>query len=173
MKKPIYALFIVLALTALIVTPVLAGYAISPKIIVGQNIEDGMYAGVVKITGNADGSLTFVFMVKGAQGFCLTDAAIHTGLSLDDFPQNNGGAIPGQFDHQLDFNGCIAKYTYTIQDPAGEHGDNVYIAIHVNAILPDGTQETGWVVRCGDLWGAQFPGNNWSAWIMFPEVAWY
>jgi hypothetical protein len=145
-----------------------AGYTISPTILAGQNIN----VGSVKITGNADGSLTFDFMLKGGQGYCITDAAIHVGLLLDDFPQNPGGAIPGQFDYKYDFGGCVSAATVTISDPPGDKGD-IYIAVHVNVYGPDGQQETGWVVRCGDLEGAQFPGRNWSAWISFPADAWY
>lgn len=171
MKKILYATLMSLLITVMITTPVFAGYTISPKILAGQGI-DGVFVGVVKITGNADGSLTFGFMLKGGQGYCIKDAAIHVGLTLADFPQNNGGAIPGQFDYKYDFGGCITNAVVTIVDPVGYKGD-IYIAIHVNVIMPDGTQETGWVVRCGDLEGGQFPGKNWSAWIWFPTAAWY
>lgn len=167
MKKLFHSLLVAGVLAVLIVTPVLAGYTISPKILAGQTI----FAGVVKITGNPDGSLTLNYMLRGGAGFCMTDSAVHVGLSLDDFPQNSGGAIPGQFDYQYDFNGCVSTFTATIADPPGYKGD-VYIAIHVNVTLPDGTQETGWTVRCGDLEGGQFPGSNWSAWIWFPTAAW-
>lgn len=171
MKKILYATLMALLITVMITSPVFASYTVSPKILAGQGI-GGTYVGVVKITGNADGSITFQFMLKGGAGFCITDAAIHTGLSLADFPQNPGGAIPGQFDYQYDFGGCISNVIITIPDPAG-YKDNTYIAIHVNVFGPDGFQETGWVVNCGNLEGGQFPGNNWSAWLRLPVNAWY
>jgi hypothetical protein len=168
MKKLLHSLFIVTMLAVLVITPVLAGYTISPSILAGQNT----HVGVVKITGNADGTMTLDFMLKGGQGYCITKWDMHAGLTLNDFPTNNGGAIPGQFDYHSDFEGCVTKDTFTF-DPPGDKGD-VYLAIHVVVYggLEDFDEETGWVVRCGNLQGAQFPGNNWSAWILFPTAAW-
>jgi len=170
MRKVVYISIAAVLLMALLPASALAQVSentISPKILAGQTD----FAGVVKITGNADGTLTFAFMLRGGAGYCMTDAAIHLGLSLDDFPQNSGGAIPGQFDYKYDFDGkCVTGLTTTIPAPGGKV--DTYIAVHVNVILPDGTQETGWVVRCGDLEGAQFPGSNWSAWILYPARAW-
>lgn len=170
MKKILYAITMTLILSAMVTTTVFAGYTISPKILAGQG--DALdFEGVIKITGNADGSLTFYPMLK--TGWCVTDMAIHIGLSLDDFPQNDGGAIPGKFDYQYDFGECITRVpAFSIADPPGDKGD-IYIAIHMNVYGPDGVQETAWVVRCGDLEGAQFPGANWSAWMFFPAAAWY
>jgi hypothetical protein len=171
MKKLIYSMFIVMVLTALVITPVFAAWgehmSINPKIMVAQTI----WAGNVRVTGNLDGTMTFQIMLKGGQGYCFTEAAFHAGLSLDDFPQNNGGVIPGQFDYQLDPAGCISSYTMTI-DPPGEYGDPVYIAMHFVVNGPGFEGETGWTVRCGNLEGGQFPGNNWSAWLLFPSVQW-
>lgn len=171
MKKILYATLMALLITAIITTPVFAGYTISPKILAGQS----NFVGVAKITGNADGSLTIEFMVSGGEGYCITDAAVHVGLTLADFPTNKGGAIPGQFDYQYDFGGCTAHPpTITIADPVGYKGD-IYLAIHVNVYniyMPD-YQDTGWIVRCGNLEGANFPGNNWSAWIFMPAEVWY
>ncbi len=168
MKKGTWISIAVTLLLILLPMTTFASYTISPQIMAGQN----QSAGVVKITGNPDGSLTLVYMLKGGAGWCMTDSAVHTGLTLDDFPQNSGGAIPGQFDYQYDFGGCVKGATVTIADPAGYKGD-LTIAIHVNVIGPDGQQETGWVVRCGNLEGGQFPGSNWSAWLLFPAAAWY
>jgi hypothetical protein len=167
MKMRLYSFIIAGLLLVLIVTPVLAGYTISPTILAGQTTN----VGVVKVTGNADGSLTLVYMLKGGQGWCMTETQVHVGLSLDDFPQNNGGAIPGQFDYKEQFDPCTSNFTLVIYDPPGDKGD-VYIAIHLVVIGPGGQEETGWVVRCGNLEGGQFPGNNWSAWILFPAAAW-
>lgn len=168
MKKGTVVSLLVTLLLVLLPLTAFAGFTISPTILAGQTTN----VGVVKITGNADGSLTLVYMLKGAQGWCMTDSAVHLGLALDDFPQNPGGAIPGQFDYQYDFGGCVKTATVTIPDPPGDKG-NVYIAIHLSVYGPGGVQETGWVVRCGNLEGGQFPGSNWSAWLLFPSNAWY
>jgi hypothetical protein len=177
MKKLAYFTIVVAMLLALLPATAFGlwegGYTISPKILAGQT----NWVGNVKITGNPDGTITFDFMMKGGQGYCMTDWALHAGLSLADFPTNNGGAIPGQFDYHSTFTGCITSDSITI-DPPGVWGDPVYLAIHVNVWqkLPDGTlvnQQTGWTVRCGNLEGAQVPGNNWSAWILFPTAAWF
>lgn len=166
MKKILFALLVSGILTSLLVFPA-AAYTISPKILAGQNT----FVGVVKITGNADGTMTLNFMLQGGLGYCMTEWAAHAGATLDDFPTNDGGAIPGQFDYKSTFSGCVTRDSLII-DPPGGFGDDVYLAIHVVVNGPDMVGETGWVVRCGDLEGAQFPGNNWSAWILYPAKAW-
>lgn len=166
MKKGMLVSVLVALLLALLPLTTFASFTISPAILAGQTTN----VGVIKITGNADGSLTLTYMLKA--GWCMTNSAVHLGLSLDDFPQNAGGAIPGQFDYQYDWGGCVKAATVTIQDPPGDKG-NVYIAVHLNLYGPNGQQETGWVVRCGNLEGGQFPGSNWSAWLLFPANAWY
>jgi hypothetical protein len=163
MKKLLYSIVLVLALTALIAVPVFAATTISPTILVGQHEN----AGSVKITRNGDGTMTLEWMLKGGQGYCMTEWQVHAGASLADFPTNKGGAIPGQFDYKSSFTGCVARDTLTI-DPPGDVTDDVFLAVHIVVITPDGDEETGWVVRCGDLEGAQFPGRNWSAWVYFP-----
>ncbi len=166
MKRVLFSLFILFLLTTLITTTAFAG-SVSPTILAGKTIN----VGTANVTGNPDGSFTIRLFIR--QGYCLTDAAIHSGLSLADFPQNRGGAIPGQFDYKNDFGGCVSHPpTITIDDPAGGFGDKVYIAIHVNVYGPDGQQNTGWVVRCGNLEGGQFHGKNWSAYFIFPANAW-
>ncbi|NLF12547.1 MAG: hypothetical protein GX597_12240 [Anaerolineaceae bacterium] len=164
-KGTLVSIFVALLLVLLPLTA-FASYTLSPRILAGQN----QFAGVIKVTGNADGSLTLVYMLRA--GWCMTDSAVHTGLSLDDFPQNSGGAIPGQFDYQYDFGGCVNSATVTIADPAG-YKEHTYVAVHVNVYGPDGAQETGWTVNCGDLEAGQFPGSNWSAFFQVPVNAWY
>lgn len=167
MKKLFHSLFVSGLLTVLVVTPVLAGYTISPRLLAGQT----EFAGVVKVEGKAD-FITFTFMIRGGAGWCMDDFAVHIGDSLDDFPQNSGGAIPGQFDYQMDPAGCVTAYVYKI--PTGAwYGQNIYIAIHANVYGPDGVQQTAWVVNCGDLEAGQFPGSNWSAYFRLPANAWY
>lgn len=167
MKKLGYSVIVVLLMTVMITSTALAGHTISPTILAGKNEN----AGVVKITGNSDGTMTLEWMLTGGKGYCMTEWAVHAGASLDDFPTNKGGAIPGKFDYKSHFSGCIAKDSLTI-DPPGGKGDPVYIAIHIVVITPDGDEETGWVVRCGDLEGGQFPGKNWSAWLLFQGSDW-
>jgi hypothetical protein len=103
----------------------------------------------------------------------MTESAVHVGLSLADFPQNNGGAIPGQFDYKTDHTGCIRGFTYQIPVDSAWYGNEIYIATHAVVTGPDGQQETAWAVNCGNLEGGQFPGSNWSAYIIFPANAWY
>lgn len=174
MRKALYSILVTVILSVLIFTTAFAGDVVAPKIVAGKGkVGSDGYVGIVRVTGNPDGSLTLDFRLKRPEGFCITDAAVHTGLSLDDFPQNKGGAIPGQFDYKYDFGGCVFQVTKTIEDPAGEWGDFLYIAIHVNVYGPDGQQNTGWVVNCGKLEGGQFPGKNWSAFFRFPANAWF
>lgn len=169
MKKILHILFVVGVLTAMITTPVLAGTTISPRLLAGQT----NFAGVIKVSGYPD-YLHFVFTIRGGAGWCMTDAAIHVGLSLDEFPQNAGGAIPGQFEFQYDFGGCIVGATIDVPITGrGWYGNWIYVAVHANVIGPDGQQETAWTVNCGDLEGNQFPGNNWSAYFRYPANAWY
>lgn len=175
MKKILYATVMALIITAMVATTVFASYIISPRILFGQTL----FGGVVKVTGNSDGSITLDYMIAGGQGWCMTETAIHVGLSLDDFPMNSGGVIPGQFDFKYDFGGCITGFTTTIFpdpiEPQWAYLDSVYIAIHVvgdNATLGK-YGETGWVVNCGNLEGGQFPGRNWSAYFRLPSNAWY
>lgn len=175
MKKIFYAMVMALVITAMVTTTVFASYVISPRILFGQT----MFGGVVKVTGNSDGSITFEYMIAGGQGWCMTETAIHVGLSLDDFPTNPGGVIPGQFDFKPDITGCITSFTITIfpdpVEPQWAYLDSVYIAIHVVGDNPTSGMygETGWVVNCGNLEGGQFPTNNWSAYFRLPTNAWY
>lgn len=165
MKKRLYSIFIAVILTSMVMSTALAGTTLSFKIIAGQT----QLAGIVDITPEDNGDLTLNF--KLLKNWCMTDAAIHTGLTLEDIPQNNGGAIPGQFDTKLNFGGCVNTFGPVTIDPAGFKED-VYIAIHLNVFDRYGVQETAWVVKCGDIEGGQFPGSNWSAWLLFPAKAW-
>jgi hypothetical protein len=165
MKKSAVSLTIVALLVALTTTTALA-YPIQPRLLAGQS----GFAGVVRITGDAN-FLTVTFMLRSGQGWCLEESAVHVGLSLDDFPQNKGGAIPGKFDYKADHD-CARGYTYVIPVDPAWYGNQLYIAAHAVVIAPDGTRETGWAVNCGNLEGGQFPGRNWSAYIIFPANAW-
>jgi hypothetical protein len=167
MKKVTYSLFIAALLAILVTSTALAGYTISPRLLAGQT----GFAGVVKITGDAD-FLTIEFQLRSGAGWCLEESAVHVGLSLDDFPQNHGGVIPGQFDYKADHN-CASGFTYQIPTDNAWYGNQIYIATHAVVTGPDGQQETAWAVNCGNLEGGQFPGKNWSAYIIFPANAWY
>jgi hypothetical protein len=102
----------------------------------------------------------------------MTESAVHVATSIVDFPQNNGGAIPGQFDYKTDHDGCVTSFTYEIPVDSTWYGMQIYIATHAVVIGPDGVEETAWAVNCGNLEAGQFPGNNWSAYTEFPANAW-
>lgn len=163
MKKSAVSLTIVALLVALS-TATVFGYPIGPTLLAGQTAR----AGHVRITGNAD-SLTVEFRM--VRGWCLEKTHVHVGLSLDDFPQNKGGAIPGKFDYKADHD-CARGFTHNIPLQDGWYGNAVFIATHAVVTGPDGQRETGWAVNCGNLEGGQFPGRNWSAYIVFPANAW-
>jgi hypothetical protein len=127
---------------------------------------------VVQIYGNQE-TLTVHFFLRAGAGWCMNESAVHVGLTLDEFPQNNGGAIPGQFDYKTDHSYCVRGYTYQIPVKPEWYGNQIYIATHAVVTTPDGGQETAWAVNCGNLEGGQFPGSNWSAYIVFPRNAWY
>lgn len=167
MKKLISSLMIVVLLAA-IPTTAFAGFTISPRLLAGQ----AGFAGVVKITGDAN-FLTVEYMLRSGAGWCLTESAVHVGDSLDDFPQNKGGVIPGQFDYKTDHDGCVKGFTYQIPVDPAWYGKEIFIATHGVVTTPDGGEETAWAVNCGNLAGGQFPGSNWSAYIIFPANAWY
>lgn len=170
MKKLLYSFVILLVLTALVTTPVLASYTISPRLLAGQT----MFAGVVKTTGYND-YLHLEIQVRGGAGWCMTASQVHVGLSLAEFPQNSGGAIPGQFDYKQSYGSCITTATYNIPIAGkGWFGQRIYIAVHAVVNGPNGlVGETAWAVNCGNLEGGQFPGNNWSAYYQLPANAWY
>ena len=159
-------------IVALLAAPLTAyaSYTVSARLLAGQT----EFAGVVKVTGDAN-NLTVSFMLRGGAGWCMTESAVHVGLSLDEFPQGPGGAIPGQFEFQADHEGCVASYTYTIPvEGRGWYGNWIYIATHAVVNGPGGlVGETAWAVNCGNLEGGQFPGRNWSAYFRFPANAWY
>jgi hypothetical protein len=125
----------------------------------------------VKASGD-ESFITLEFMLRAGEGFCITESSAHVGLSLDEFPQNPGGAIPGQFDFKTDHDGCVTSFTYQIPVQTAWYGNPVLIATHAVVVTPDGDEETGWAVNCGNLEGGQFPGKNWSAYFVFPANAW-
>ncbi len=145
-----------------------ASYSISPRIVTWNRVD----VGVVKVTGNADGSLTLDYMLKGAQGWCMTQSSVHVGLTPYDFPLSEIGAMPKEFDYQYSFGSCVASATRTIVDPPGDKG-SLYIAIYVEVVNPDGGRQTAWVWGCPCLPGGKFPGRNGSAYFVFPSQAWY
>ncbi len=172
MKKILYSSLIALLVLMMMTISASAGATFGAKIIAGQQY----YIGTFWVSGNADGSLTLQLdmTTNDVGGWCITDAAIDVATSLSDIPQNKGGAIPGKFDYKFNFGGCINGYrTIHIDKGDWNHGDLLYIAIHVNAYGPDGQQETGWAVNCGQLQSLQFPGKNWSGYAWLPAEFWY
>lgn len=168
MKKLLYSLFIVIAVAGVMASTVLAIPWVQPAIMVGQNTE----AGRVNIVGD-ENFLTLTFMPFVNDGWCMTETHVHAAASLEEFPQNKGGAIPGQFDFKFEHDGCITHFTLQIPVDPEWYGEDIFIAIHTvffNRIT--GEEETGWTVNCTDLWDNQFPGRNWSAYSEFPANAW-
>lgn len=170
MKKLLLALVIV-ALFAIVFSTTASAYTVGATLVTAQ-VNDPTQAeatGYVHIE-NDDDYIYVKYWMKA--GYCVYDMAVHVDQDLADFPQNNGGAIPGQFEYKYD-NGCVGEYTFKISlaDESLEIGDTVIIAAHGVVRFPDGTEETGWGARCGCLTGAQFPGNNWSAYIEYPVHA--
>ncbi len=156
MKNMFFALIIIVMLAALFPAMVTA-HGASPSLLAGQN----EFAGIVQVSNDAD-YLTVRYWPKA--GWCLNETHLHVADSLEAIPQNRGGAIPGKFDYKNDHD-CAREFTYVI--PLDwPIGTKVYIAAHAVMTGPDG-EETAWAVRCGDLEGAQFPGANWSAYIMY------
>ncbi len=166
MKKLIVPLIVVALLATLFPATVSAGYTISARLLAGQT----EFAGVVRVTGDAN-LLTIEFALRGGEGWCMNESQVHVATSLDDFPQNKGGAIPGQFDYKTDHD-CVTGFTYQIPVQTGWHGNQIFVAAHAVVIGPDGQEETGWAVNCGNLEGGQFPGRNWSAFTVYPANGW-
>lgn len=183
---------ILVALLVLLPMTAFASYTVSPQIVV----EQGVSAGVVKVTGNADGSLTLDYSLKGWAGWCIRYSAVHVGLTLDDFPMGKVGASPIRFDYQFPFGECggpvgpnivaapcttysfnyqggpmmcVTSATRVIEDPPGDR-DALYIAIYGIMTNPDGEREIGWAMNAD---GGLFPGRNGSAYFVFPANAWY
>jgi hypothetical protein len=99
---------------------------------------------------------------------------VHVATSLGDIPQNkNGNPKPGQFDYKGS-HGCSNGHTYVIPLESGWRDSSIplFIAVHTVVTGPDGVEETGWAVRCGNLGATQFPGANWAAYLVFTPDAW-
>jgi len=164
-KKTIVAILV--AVLLLLPITAFASYTISPTVVTWGKVD----AGVVKVTGNADGSLTLNYMLKGWDGWCMTHSSAHVGLTPQDFPLSAIGALPKEFDYQYDFGSCVSSATRTIVDPVGDK-QSLYMAIYVVVVSPEGQRQTAWVVGCPCLPGGKFPGRNGSTYFVFPESAW-
>lgn len=176
MKKFLFSLVIALLLSTMFV-PAAFGYNIGPTIYFGQDI----IGGYMQVTPNADGSITLEYMMKGWVGWCMTESAVHVGTSLDDFPTNpTGNTIPGHFDFKVygPDAPCITRLTVTIRpdevDPQWEHGDHIYMAIHIVADNPKlGLyEETGWSVRCGTKEEHYFNYDKWAGGLWLEIFPW-
>jgi hypothetical protein len=169
MKKIFFSLLIVGMLATLFTSTVLAGYTISATLYAGQN----EVAGFVKIWNDVD-NLYVQIQMKGGAGWCLNKSQVHVATSLGDIPQNkNGNPKPGQFDYKGS-HGCSNGHTYVIPLESGWRDSSIplFIAVHTVVTGPDGVEETGWAVRCGNLGATQFPGANWAAYLVFTPDAW-
>jgi hypothetical protein len=182
MKKFTLALLAAALLTAMIATSVFAGIQ---GYVIGATLYGGQTANKVGFTRiwNDEDSLNVYFMMRGGAGWCLEEAGVHVGATLDDFPltSNGGNLIPGHFDYKADMGGCVRDFLFEIPlaDLAAKGifpgmEDDFFMAIHAVAFNRyTGQQETGWSVRCGDLDGQQFPGPGWEGYIRFTPDAWY
>jgi hypothetical protein len=162
MKKYGFLFLIVILTASFLTTP---AYAIGPTLYAGQN----QIAGYVQITDDGT-DLTVQIIMKGGEGWCLKEASVHVADELADFPlTGSGNPKIGQFDWKIDYgDNCVNGATFVIPLPASPSNSDIYIAVHAVVVGPDGQEETGWAVRCGDLWGAQFGGSSWAAYIWYP-----
>lgn len=180
MKRITSALLIVVLLLTFITSAVVAewqGYVISATMYGGQTANK---VGFAKIWNDAD-NLNVYFMMRAGAGWCISEYHVHAGLTLADFPMTStGNLIPGHFDYKAVLGGCLNSAT--VQIPLADlealgifPGDEFYLALHsVVFNRYTGQEETSWTVRCGDLWGQQFPGDaGWEGYIRFTSDAWY
>jgi hypothetical protein len=180
MKRFTSALLIAVVMLGLMATTVFAiqGYVIGATIYGGQTANK---VGFARIWNDAD-SLNIEIMMRGGAGWCMSEFMVHVGATLEDFPINAGGnLIPGHFDYKPELAGdCVRGHLLEIPlaDLAARGitpGDEFFMAIHIVAFNRyTGQEETGWTVRCGDLWGQQFPGDpGWEGYVRFTTDAWY
>lgn len=168
MKKLLLCLTMVVLVASVFAGTAFAGDAAPfvPKLVTGQQEIHGL----VYLWTDGE-TLYVVFWVNAYENYCLQETHLHIDTDLANIPQNDGGAIPGQFEYKDDWD-CVNKVVYKI--PLATEGvavgDRVYIAAHAVVQYPDGTEETGWAVNCGDLENHQFPGSNWSAYIEWDHM---
>jgi hypothetical protein len=163
MKKFSFVLLTVLLAASFVVMPAYADVPIGPRLIAGQN----MFAAGIKVEVVETDLLVHIDM-RGGAGWCLKEAHLHVGQTLQDFPFTKSGNLKlGQFDYKRSFDGdCVGGRT-TFIIPLARFEREVFIAIHAVVVGPDGQEETAWGARCGDLAAAQFPGANWAAYIWY------
>lgn len=176
MKKIMLSIVIALLLSTMFV-PAAFGRTFGPTIYFGQDL----IGGYMRVTPNADGSITLVYMMKGSAGWCMTESAVHVGRSLDDFPTNPSGmTIPGHFDFKVygPDSPCITRLEVTLHPYADQwsYGEHIYMAIHVVGDNPQlGLyEETGWSVRCGVKAEHYFNYDMWAGglWLEIVEEDW-
>lgn len=180
MKRFTSALLIAVLVLAFMSSTVLAGiqgYVIGATIYGGQTADK---VGFARIWNDQD-TLNIFVMMRGGAGWCMEEFMVHVGATLFDFPTAaNGNLIPGHFDYKPEVTGCVTSQLLEIPladlEALGiESLDEFFMAIHLVAFNRyTGQQETGWTVRCGDLWGQQFPGDpGWEGFVRFTSDAWY
>lgn len=180
MKKFTSALLIAILMLTFITSAVFAewqGYVISATMYGGQTADK---VGFAKIWNDED-TLFIHFMMRGGAGWCLEEYHVHAGATLDDFPMTaTGNLIPGHFDYKVDLGGCEREAMLEIPLADLEAlgilpQDEFFMALHAVVFNRyTGQEETSWSVRCGDLWGQQFPGEpGWEGYIRFTSDAWF
>ena len=163
MKRLLTSLLIVVLLSVAF-TSTVSAYTVTATLVTAQG--QVRAAGFVQISNDAE-NITVRYWMRA--NHCLLESHLHLAATLEEIPQNDGGAIPGQFDYK-NHHDCVREFTYEIPfaDKGFEMGQTIFIAAHGVVLLPDGTtDETAWGARCGCLEGAQFPGSNWSAYIEY------
>lgn len=92
----------------------------------------------------------------------LYQTHLHVATSLEDIPQSNGNAIPGQFAYKTTHKRWVQNYTYQVPlDESWETGTELYIASHATITGICNLFATAW----GD--GINFPGNKWGTYIIY------
>lgn len=178
MKKTYLSIIIALLISMMLV-PAAFGRTLGPTIYFGQDLVGGF----MRVTPKADGSIELVYMMRGGQGWCMTESAVHVGRSLDDFPKNPVGmAIPGHFDFKVygPDAPCIRGLTVTLTpdpvNPQWAYGEHIFMAIHVVGDNPQlGLfEETGWAVRCGVKAEHYFNNDMWAGglWLEITPADW-
>lgn len=174
MKKIMLSVVIALMLLSTMFVSAASARTIGPTIFFGKD-EIGGY---VRITPNADGSITLLYMMRAGIGWCMTESHVHVGRSLDDFPTSP--TRPDDFDFLVygPDGLCTPRKSFTLHpdsvDPQWEYGDHIIMAIQVVATnqwlgLVD---ETGWTVRGGQTEDHFFNGSSWTngLWLeIFPD----
>lgn len=110
--------------------------------------DDNTSVGSFEVTNDQD--YLYISLVA-AEGFYLTESKLQVGNTIDDFPMNNGGIIPGKLDKEnnIDFGTGVKSYTYKFHlDDFNLDSDCMSIASLVTFNGVDGKTYKAWA---GDM----------------------